>query len=575
MAAEIRVRSELTKLVEDLSKIQKAAEQLSDSMKQTVEGVGDAVEKQNKKVETGFQKMGNFGRRVFDQLKQDIKSLASINALTAGLKLNEQFKGTVSQTVALSDQIRKLGGTFGVTSNQFSAFQAKLTKGLGQVGLSSEAATNVLAGLAGTAVRGQDSVAGYAKSAGMLASIGREQGNEGGIAKGMASVLSARGMDPNDAKARADLEGELTAAMQATGKNASELVGAMERLYASMDKESRKGTSFKAMGQMAGLAAVGGPGATKALEEYLGKSEIEKMAMKAQGFGGVMGPGGVDIKALQKFITEGQKRIGFDPRKAMETFGFSPEAAEGLVRLAENGKQAADVMQQLNDASRDTEQVYKSNRTLLESFNSSLNRVKGFLGGPLSKVSQGLTDMLGGASGSDLGAAAVVGGSGLLAAVLAGGGLRGLGKGLGIGGLAKAGAVETLTGREVQPVYVTNASEIGGGAAEGLAGMAKMKGAAGLLGKAGAIGGAGAAGYALGSEVLNPLIDTYTQGKTSEGFEGSAVERLIFKLDKLMGGQSAKAIEQGIAAQQRVKVEVQLNKRDLKEANKPGRGSGN
>lgn len=54
---------------------------------------------------------------------------------------------------------------------------------------------------------------------------------------------------------------------------------------------------------------------------------------------------------------------------------------------------------------------------------------------------------------------------------------------------------------------------------------------------------AGAAGVAIGT-VIEPyvtnLLDNYTQGKTSEGFEGNILERGFFKLDKFFGGDTSK-----------------------------------
>lgn len=55
-----------------------------------------------------------------------------------------------------------------------------------------------------------------------------------------------------------------------------------------------------------------------------------------------------------------------------------------------------------------------------------------------------------------------------------------------------------------------------------------------FLGPAIAIGAAGLIGYAIGTGISH-LINKYTQGKTDEGFEGSAMERGFFKLSKWTG----------------------------------------
>jgi hypothetical protein len=93
---------------------------------------------------------------------------------------------------------------------------------------------------------------------------------------------------------------------------------------------------------------------------------------------------------------------------------------------------------------------------------------------------------------------------------------------------------------------------IAGGAAGTASKLAKVLGIGGkILGAAGGAAGAGALGYEVGSGI-NDVIDEKTQGKTSEGFEGNAVERLMFKLDKLFGGEASSRFMEA----QKVIVEV-------------------
>lgn len=566
MSAEIQVRSQLNKIVEDLQKIQASARSLSGQLKDSTESVGRQVDDQVKKTQSGFDRLKGFGRRVRDQLMQDFRAMASINATMSGLQLNQQFRGTIKETMTLTDTIRKLGATFGISAMNFGSFAGKMTKGLGQIGIGSDAAAKVLEGLSTTAVRGEDAVLGYAKSASMLASIGREQGQEGKVAKGMADVLASRGMNVSDAKGRKDLESEVTAAMQATGRSASDILDSMSRMYSAMDKQMRGQVGFRGMAQMAAISTAGGPGAAKAIEEYLSKSKIERMGMESQGFGKFIGPGGgLNLEALTKFIRQGEGRIGFDPRKAMQTFGFSEEAAEGLVRLAQNSKQAGDIMSQLSNASRDTEAVYKQNRTMLESFSASLNRVKGYFEGPIAKGMNTFSGFLGKASESDVGAAGIVGGSALLSAVLLGGGLRGLGKAAGLGGMTKAAAVEGVTGREVQPVYVTNAAEIGAAGIMGAGGAGGMMSKLGTVAKVAAPIAAAAGGVAVGVKA-----NEMWEAKAKESPE-SLIGRIDSKVYELV--KAFAAWQTGMGGNRKdVNVKVDLNKRELKSAPAPGRG---
>ena len=562
MAAEIKVRSDLLKIVEDLKKIQKASEQMTKSLKELNEGIGDDLDRDTKKVETGLNRLRQLGRRVADQLRSDFKTLFSANALASGLQLNNQFRGTIKETVALSDAIRKMGNRFGIAGTDFSKFQNTLTNGLGKVGLSSEAAVRTMQGLLETPVKGQEALLEYSKTAGQLASLSGQAGREGDIAKGIARVIQARGGDPNDVGQMRGVAEDLRRARNATGKGPAELLGSMEDLFTNMSEDMRKRISTRGLTNLAAAGAVSGPNSTKFLEEFLGKSPIARKAMEAQGFKDIFNDQGLDVEKFRKASGDILGRIGEDPRLAAQTLGLSEEAAEGFIRLARSLDQVKTAQDQIRSSTGSVEQQYRQSLSMSEAFGASLNRLKGYISGALSPATQGLTNMLGDMSQSDAGAATVAGGAAIAAAVLTSKGLSGLGKAAGVGGLAKGAAVEAITGRQVVPVYVTNAAEIGAGAA----GMGGLGGKAGKI--AGAAGGAGialAAGMAVGG-ALNQLIDTSTQGRTAEGFEGSAVERLIFKLEQLLGTKNAKAIEQSL------KVTVQSKDKDLKTEVKPSRG---
>lgn len=62
----------------------------------------------------------------------------------------------------------------------------------------------------------------------------------------------------------------------------------------------------------------------------------------------------------------------------------------------------------------------------------------------------------------------------------------------------------------------------------------KLMALAPLMGQALGVVGAGVIGYAIGT-YINDALDKYTQGKTDEGYEGSIVERGLFKLSNLTG----------------------------------------
>lgn len=576
----LSVRTQLMKIVEELDKISGKAREVSGNLKDAGKNVGDNLTEQTKKTTTFLEDLSNVGRRVSDQLKDDFKALASLNAVAGALKLSEQFKGSLKETADLSDMVRKLGITFGIARSEFTNFQTSLTKGLGEIGLSSDVASKTMEGLAtsGTQVKGEASILGYSKTAGQLASVTRQQGQEGNISALIAQTIQARGGNVNDMKQVAHVAEDVRRVFNATGQGAQETLGKMKEIFSGMSKDFREKITSRGLASLAAASTVAGPQSTKFIEEFLAKSPIQRKALEAQGMKGVFTEEGLDVNKFKKASKAILDRIGLDPRMAAQTLGLSEDAAEGFVRLAQSLDQVGKIQESVNKTTGDLNTQYKDSMGLGESFRANINQVKKAFAAPLSAITGGLTNVLSKTSQSGLGAAAVVGGGGVLASLLAGGGLRGLGKAVGIGGglggLAKAGAIEAATGRQVQPVYVTNASEIGGGALGGGGGLAGAAAAGGgLLGKAGkflgAAGGvaaAGGAGYAVGSAIneIPGVSDAIVKG-----FE---------KIAGLFGkGQMSdeEIFAKGAAQFKQQKVLVELNKRELKESKQPTRGASN
>lgn len=536
----ISSRADLDNVIKALQELRKNAKETELDIQNAGKKTDEVLRNTGKQTEQTIKNSSSVMRRMANQLYSDFKSLMSLQALQKGLALSNQFSGAISESITLSDTIRRLGGSFGIARENFGKFQSDLAKGLGNIGASSESASAALEGLVGLGVKGSESIQNLSKGAVTLAGMSGEKGNEKNIASLLGRTLQAQGKDVNDVQAQQRLIGEVTAAQQATGMQASQILGAMDQIMSTMDKSLRSQIGPEGLAQMATIAATIGPQATAAMQEYLSKSKIDRLGMESQGVNFFGKDGQIDVNKLTDFVKNAQSRIGMDPRKALQTFGFSEEAAEGLVRIGEQSDRVAENMEKLAKSTRDNEQAFRQSMGLMDSFRGSINTVKGSLEGFFGNFTQGLTDLLQSQVGSKAGSAAVVLGGGILASVLAGGGLRGIGKGLGgmLGGELKKEAYEQVTGEKVTPVYVVNASEIGG------SGLASAGGALASLGgmaaKAGLVGVAGAAGYGVGS-LANKGLDAYTQGKTSEGFEGNAIERLMFKLDQLIGGSASTA----------------------------------
>lgn len=562
---QLEVRSALSKIIAELETLRDKAADVSSSLKDAGKDVGKEFNNNVKQTEGFLSNLRSFGRRVADQLRGDFRSLASLNAIGDSLKLSNQFRGSIQETVNLSDTIRKLGRTFGIATQDFSKFQSSMVKGLGEVGLSSEVAARAMEGLVETPVRGEQNILQYSKAAGQLASVAREQGKEGTIASGISRVIQARGGDVNDMKQMQAVAEDLRKIFNATGKLPTESLKVMEDIFTHMSKDFRQKFSTAGLANLATAAHVGGPGATKFLEEYLGKSPIARQAFEAQGGKGIFTEKGIDVGKFKKFSQEIMTRVGGDPRLAAQTLGLSEEAAEGFVRLAENLDKVNHAQKEIAHSTGDLNSQYKSSMGLGEAFRANINRVKRVLAEPLSFLTQKGTDLLSGAAGSDTGSLGVVAGGGALAALLAGFGLRGIGKGLGggLGALGKGALAEQITGQKTVPVYVTNAAEIGlagsGGGALGKAG--------GLLGKVGGGAAALTGGIAAGVAAADAYQDyVKANPETTVGQLDAKFTELIRVLSQKVG-----VIPETVGAQQ--KVIVELNKRDLKESRQPTRGA--
>lgn len=559
---ELGVRSQLKKIIDELDQIAQASNKVGDGLNKSAENVSDNLNKQVKKTENFITALRGMVGRAATQMTGDFRSLFSLGALGESLKLGKQFEGTVKSSLNLQDTIRKLGPVLGIAENKFVSFQGKLARGLGEIGLSADVAANALSGLSETSVRGEENSLAYAKAAGQLGSITNQQGQEGAISKGLAQTVVARGGNANDLGAMKNVADDVLRIRNATGKSATEALGALNDLFTHTNKQFRGQVAGGGGVSLASASLLGGKDATSFLERYLGMDKFSRAGLEAQGFGKILGKGGeINYGAVQGTLGEAQRRGMGDAQAGLKTFGFSDDEAKGFIRLAEAMQQNKSAIEGARSQVVNLNETYRKGMSLGEAFRANLNRVVGVGGGAVGAVGKDLTDMLGKASGSNLGAAGVVLGGGALAAVLSGFGLRGIGKGLGIGGLAKAKASEALTGRSVQDVRVINTEEIGTSL------VSRMGGAKGILGKAGGAIGALGAGLEVGNllreNALNPLLE---KTETGRALDAGSVE-LFRKLLTSIGSIPE------IATSRTPTVKVELNKRELKSSRQPSRGA--
>lgn len=574
MAAKLKVETQLEDLLKGLQQVQEHAQSIKATFQETGKAAGESIESQSKKTETFLERMKNSGKSVARSLKDDFRSLMGLNALTESMRISNQFRGAIEEVFDLTDSIKKFGQALGIEGQNFGRFQSDLVRGLGRIGLGSDVASKAMKGLMGTGVRGDEQILGYSAAAGQLASVSKSQGSEESLARMMATVLRAQGQDPNNVEAMRALATEVNRGYQTTGKSPEEILRGMEGMFTGMADDFRKRFSLQSMTQLSAAAQVAGPEATTFLEQYMRMSPIRRMALDAQGMGGVIGKDGtLNVDQLQRFAQTIRGRVGNDPQLAAETLGMSEDAAKGFLRLADSLDRVRRAQDDISKSTADLGEDYRNSMGFGEAFRANINRVKSLLSTPLSWISGGGSNLLQKASESDTGAMAVTGGAAVTAALLAGKGLKALGKGMrggALGGLATGAAVEGLTGREVQPVYVVNAGEIGGGLA------AAANGGSGILGKAARVAGLGALGYG-----------TFKAAEAATELQGDAKEKGYMTLKeeghdktaeayRMMMNMHSKFMELnfGIGSSQIQKVEVDVRSRDpgIRATSKGGRG---
>ena len=458
--AKISVRSDLLKIVEDLKVISQTAQETADSLAAASKELGKQVDDQVSIVSGGMRKVQQFGKDLVRQLGSDFKALFSVNALAGGMKLSEQFSGSVKQAVQLNDTIRNLAPIFGMTEARAEAFKRKLVQGLGEIGLGSDAAAAALAGLAETPVRGEKALEAYAKTASELASISKQKGQEAGIAKGLAGVVTAQGGNPNDPRAMQRVAEDIVRIRNATGKSATEALDTLSKLFSSANQDFKKKLLQGGGVSLAAAGLIGGQGSTAFLERYLGLSRQGRAGYEAQGLGHLIGDNGqLDRGAFQKTIAEAKGRGSGNAEFGLQTMGMTEDEAKGFLRLSQALEQNGDSVERARTSVVDLNKEYADTMSLGDAFRANLNHLKGTFSGFLEKVGapdllNKATDALQGASQSGAGSAAVVGGGALLAAMLTGKGLSGIGDLL--SGEAKKKAIEEITGDKVTRVEVIN-----------------------------------------------------------------------------------------------------------------------
>lgn len=568
----INVRSNLLQVAEDLRKIAGASKSAMTSLNPFVKKTDEAITGATRNSLNGLQRLQNLSSSIAKKMGDSFKAMFSAVGISQGLKMGQIFGQSVKEAFQLSDQIRKLSSIFGMAETRFVGFQAKLVKGLGEIGLSSESATNSLKGLAETQVRGEEALVEYSKLAGQLASLSGQAGQEGEIAKGIANVITERGGAPGDIKQASAVAEDVRKTISATGLKPTEILDGMRKLFANMNVDFKKTLSTSGLMQLAVIQKTAGEGSTEFLQQYLAKSTIERKVPGARGLEGIFTEKGLDIPKFRKAMKGIFATIPEDMQLAAQTLGTDESTAKGLIQLYKSLDRVDDAQKKVQADNKTLTQVYYQSMGALEAFTASLNKFKASLSEEVSTATNWITDALKkgfqsglsditksflpenlqkkvqeaekslpDALGKNFGSTVTTVGAAVGSTMLFGGGMAGLASMLKgkASGLVEKKAAETLLGEKAQPVYVVNADEIG--SKSGIAsGMGAASGMLGFFGKALGVVGAGVAAYELAPKA-NELIKEYQPTMFNKSDE--IIDNLLQKLSNFVWSPKVEPIQ--------------------------------
>ena len=528
-------------------------------IRDSVKGLGDS-NKDLLQHERSWQSVQNRVKESAGSMMRDLKSIGksikenAINglAINAGMGASNFARNAISQSaksvLSFGEAMSRVQLKTGKTKDEIDDLQtslSKLVKVGADLGSIPDAFDEIFSTL-GDVDKSKDvltTISGFSK--------GVEGRDAAKVARFVRSTLTSENLPVSKQNTEQLLGAVATMMKSGSFKTLDEAMGAYGALNANAI--SRAKISNKTAAQLLSAAS----GVANKDQSLAAVNEIMKGAgtgfAKNAVLNGLLGAnlfknGQLDTKELSK-ASERFKKKGYDDAgfvQLMTENGLSEDAANGLVNILKNADKFKEGIDKFD---RSTTTAAQAGMTLGDNLSGKIEDIYQAVAGAFENLFRHLANFdFGKALGDVAGNFKEI--AGATAAVLGGSAVTGMAakRVLGMFGAQAAGAVAGGGG----------AAAAGGAlAAEGagVAGSGMLLGGTGLA--AGAltatgVGVAGLAGYGIG-KLANKGIDAYTQGTTSEGFQGNAVERLIFKLDQYFGGDASAAIKQA----QKVQVEIQ------------------
>lgn len=515
------------KVLEALRQISTESKKLSEVMEEQLgKNSAKSVDKLEQASEKGANKITATFRNLSQRVREDLKTAFNVGQLVAGFKLGETVAAGVKQVFEMERAFDRLNSRLKLTGRGLQDFKNAVGTASAKRGQSVE---DILPGVESAAAKGGIKEPGQlAQIADVLAQVRSTTGEDtGSLSEQVVEIMKQQGM-----KMTAQSFKQVMDAVQGTRTagafhTAGEAAGAIQGITAGISPDQQR-----AMGL--GTRQAGGLAAAASRSGDQGQSIIQKILQAGTTAGGqerinailgqqVFNKGKIDVSALQKVQKGGlgkyteqvrAEALGTDQAGLARFLDQMKEGMADFKKVSEGANETADEFDTATDnlaskVDQFKQKTIEAGREVGGSISKLLGDVVAGKGGNLAKDLGGVAKAVGGNIG---GIAGGVGAAGL-AALLTGGGIRGL---LGAGAAKAAG---------IEPVFVTNADQIGGGVSSKLAGalggfsvdklipkgvLGKLASAAsgyGLAGQAGALGAVGAAGYGVGSAIQGAFGD--------------------------------------------------------------------
>jgi hypothetical protein len=528
-----KVIDSLNKVAEDSKNL---ARQIEDSLgkeaPKSVRKLEETCEKGTSRIATFF---GTLGHRI----KEDMKAAMDATGVLAGAKFAEEIGKGIKSIFTMEQAFSRLNTRLKMTVDEFSKFKIELGR---KAAASGQKVEDILPGVETASSRGG------VTSASQLTAIGDSLGKAKAItgegteqlSETVVDILKNQGKKVTSQSFKDTLDALEGARVNGSFKTAADAGHSVEDL----SKLTGTKLSIREMSGLAAQSSIGGEGSSSIMKQILEKGQTSGgQQYLSQILGLKYNKGKLDTGSLKNINLDKYK--GLNKEQFGQVTGFDGASGSDLVRFVESFKHGATQMKNVVGGSNETATQFgiatNNLKSKVDKYKESVTEAgaevgqglselgDGILSGDMKKIKHGASEAgkavkdNAGTLGSALGISSVV-------ATVAGGGLRSLLKGKGVGmasGMAEGKMAEAAG---ITQVYVTNWAEInkdsaGAGIKDAVEKVSKFGGVAGGIAKGTSVLGVGATAFEAGQA----LAETESGKKASEYMSD--------KIFKLFGGQ--------------------------------------